>query len=40
MTRIFLYQQSIKGTEGAVKSLEQDLKDSAKSVEKKIEQKL
>lgn len=40
VSRILLYQQSIKGTEGAIKSLEQDIVDSAKSVEKKIEQKL
>ena len=35
-----MYQQSLKGTEGAVKSLEQELVASAKDVEKKVEQKL
>jgi ABC-type proline/glycine betaine transport system permease subunit len=38
--RIFAYQASIKGTEGALKSMEGDIVDAAKSVEKKIERKL
>lgn len=38
--RILMYQQSIKGTEGAIKSLEKDIVTAAKDVEKKVEQKL
>ncbi|KAK5065200.1 hypothetical protein LTR84_001037 [Exophiala bonariae] len=40
VTRILLYQQSIKGTEGALKSMEQDVVSAAKDVEKKVEAKL
>jgi len=40
VSRILMYQQSIKGTEGAVKSLEQEVVTAAKDVEKKVEQKL
>ncbi|KEF61921.1 uncharacterized protein A1O9_03493 [Exophiala aquamarina CBS 119918] len=40
VSRILLYQQSIKGTEGAIKSLEQEVVGAAKDVEKKVEQKL
>jgi len=40
VTRIFLYQQSIKGTAGAAKSLEEEVAGAVKDVEKKVEQKL
>lgn len=39
-SRIFMYHQSQKGTEGALKDMEQELEASVKSVEKKVEQKL
>lgn len=40
VTRILLYQQSIKGTEGALKDMEKDVVSAAKDVEKKVEAKL
>jgi hypothetical protein len=40
VSRILLYQQSIKGTEGALKSAEQEIVSAAKDVEKKVEAKL
>lgn len=40
VSRIVMYQQSVKGTEGAIKSLEQEVVTAAKDVEKKVEQKL
>ena len=39
-SRIFIYRQSHKGTEGALKEIEQDVAGSIKDVEKKVEQKL
>ena len=35
-----MYRQSQKGTEGALKEMEQDVAGSIKDVEKKVEQKL
>ncbi len=39
-TRIFLYNQSQKGTKGAIEQMEKDIVAPAKKLEKKAEQKL